>query len=95
MKQTIDVLVSCSDVPLSVVIIGVGTANFDAMVQLDGDDGFLTDSHHRKATRDLVQFVPFSKYANSPSRLAAETLMEIPDQAVQYVSKDLDVVFNQ
>lgn len=90
MRQTIDLLVSCSDVPLSVIIVGVGTADFTAMETLDGDDGFLIDSRGRRATRDVVQFVPFSKYANSPSRLAAETLMEVPTQAVQYfLSKNI------
>lgn len=32
------------------------------MSELDGDDGILRDSEGNKATRDIVQFVPFSKY---------------------------------
>lgn len=32
------------------------------MAALDGDGGMLQDSARTKASRDIVQFVPFSKY---------------------------------
>ncbi|CAM9733747.1 unnamed protein product, partial [Hapterophycus canaliculatus] len=32
------------------------------MSMLDGDGGLLRDSAGTKAARDIVQFVPFSKY---------------------------------
>ena len=34
--------------------------------------------------RDLVQFVPFSKYQNDEKKLADEVLAEIPKQMVEY-----------
>ena len=37
-----------------------------------------------KASRDLVQFVPFLKYENNPQLLAEEVLAEIPKQMVEY-----------
>ena len=92
MRQTIEVLVSMSDVPISVVIVGVGDADFSSMVELDGDDGPLRSGAGaggvgRYATRDVVQFVPFARHRDSPSRLAAETLAEVPKQMVQYMMK--------
>ena len=78
MKQTIAQLVEASNTPLSVIIVGVGQADFSAMEMLDGDDGVL-QSGFKKATRDIVQFVPFSKFAASPSRLASETLAEVSE----------------
>ena len=33
------------------------------MSALDGDGGMLMDSSRNVATRDIVQFVPFSKYS--------------------------------
>jgi len=84
MQNTIAQLVEASNAPLSVIIVGVGQADFSAMEMLDGDDGVLK-SGFKKASRDIVQFVPFSKFASSPSRLAAETLAEIPHQVVQYM----------
>ena len=88
MGPTIDALCASSDVPLSVIIVGIGEADFSSMEALDGDDGRLVSPSTRKpASRDIVQFVPFSKYKFSPSRLASETLAEIPSQVVEYFMK--------
>ena len=38
MKQTIDEIVRGADLPLSIVIVGVGEADFDSMDVLDADD---------------------------------------------------------
>ena len=44
---------SASNLPLSIIIIGVGNADFTNMEILDGDDG-LWDDNGNKATRDIV-----------------------------------------
>ncbi len=49
---------NASNLPLSVIIVGVGNADFDNMVKLDGDSG-LYNSKGQKAQRDITQFVPF------------------------------------
>ena len=84
MKQTIDALVEASFLPISVIIVGIGNGNFDNMDILDADDNPLYDTNHRKADRDLVQFVPFNNYKNDPERLAEQVLEEIPRQVVEY-----------
>jgi len=62
MDATRKLLVDLSHLACSVIIIGVGSANFDAMNVLDGDGpGGLTDQDGRKVARDLVQFVEFQK----------------------------------
>lgn len=63
MKQTISRLVSASDKPLSVIIVGVGDADFKQMEALDGDDAVLKDHHGQAVKRDIVQFVPFRDFA--------------------------------
>jgi len=84
--KTVRELVDCSSLPLSVVIVGVGNADFSAMEALDGDDGVLKDSSGRKVKRDVVQFVPYSQFASQPiERLAAATLREIPTQFTGYM----------
>ena len=45
-----------SDLPMSVIIVGVGNEDFSAMEQLDGDEQRLS-SGGRYASRDIVQFV--------------------------------------
>ena len=89
--NTIDQLVDGSFLPLSVIIIGVGRADFTTMNVLDADDNPLVDSRGRKSARDLVQFVPFLKYESNPEKLASEVLAEIPSQIIEYYEeKNID-----
>ncbi len=57
MDKTIDLLVQAANLPLSVIIVGVGNADFGNMNKLDGDSG-LINSKGQRAQRDIVQFVP-------------------------------------
>ena len=82
--DTIDELVAGSFLPLSVIIIGVGKADFSTMKFLDADDNPLKDSRGTYSSRDLVQFVPFLKFESNPERLAQEVLAEIPRQIIEY-----------
>ena len=70
MDDTIDELVEGSFLPLSVIIIGVGNADFSNMINLDYDNNLLVNSKRVKAARDLVQFVPFLRYESNPEQLA-------------------------
>ncbi len=60
MDKTINLIVNNSRLPLSIIIVGIGKADFSNMNTLDGDNG-LFDSNGRKADRDIVQFVPFNQ----------------------------------
>ena len=84
MQSTIDAIVQASYLPLSIIIIGVGEADFDAMDELDGDDGLLVDSSGRRAQRDIVQFVPMVKFGGDQARLTTEVLAEVPGQVEQW-----------
>ena len=85
MEQTIDKIIQAANLPLSIIIVGVGNANFDAMTKLDGDNG-LYGSNGVKAARDIVQFVPFRDVKLNGDLLAKELLSELPGQVVQYMS---------
>jgi len=54
MPATKDLIVECSKYPLSIIIIGVGGADFSNMVELDGDDAILKNSRGEAAQRDIV-----------------------------------------
>ncbi|KAG8557202.1 hypothetical protein GDO81_018362 [Engystomops pustulosus] len=58
MAQTKEAIVNASSLPLSIIIVGVGPAEFDAMEELDGDE-VRVSSRGKFAERDIVQFVPF------------------------------------
>lgn len=83
MQATIDAIVEASALPMSIVIIGVGNADFSKMDALDSD-GKLLSGRTGTARRDIVQFVPFNRF-NDPIRLAAATLAELPGQVVGYM----------
>jgi len=86
--NTINELVNGSFLPLSVIIIGIGGADFSTMNVLDADENPLISSGGVRALRDLVQFVPFLKYESDPERLAQEVLAEIPAQIIQYYEQN-------
>lgn len=62
LDQTRDAIVRASQLPLSIIIVGVGPADFKAMELLDGDDGVLRSSVGEAVARDIVQFVPYRKF---------------------------------
>lgn len=66
-----------SDSPLSIVIVGVGTADFGPMQ-------FLDDVNAGPGVRDIAQFVPFNMHAHSSQSLTNATLDEIPKQLESY-----------
>jgi len=65
MDQTVDLIVNNSHLPLSIIIVGIGNADFSNMDKLDGDNG-LYNNNGKKALRDIVQFVPFNQVKMNP-----------------------------
>ena len=85
----VQAIVSASVLPLSIIIVGIGRADFTAMEVLDADTVALSAGGVR-AARDIVQFVPFSKFTvgdprTARVRLAREVLAEIPKQFIGYM----------
>lgn len=66
----IDKIIECCTLPISIIIVGIGNGSFEIMDELDDDDCQLVDSHGNRTTRDLVQFVEFSKFKNNGVDLA-------------------------
>ncbi|KAJ0250682.1 Protein BONZAI 3 [Hirschfeldia incana] len=86
MAGTIDALVRASDLPLSVLIVGVGNTDFAQMEILDADKGRrLESSTGRVATRDIVQFVPMREVHSGQVSVVQALLEELPGQFLSYV----------
>jgi len=83
-KETTDAIVAAADHPLSIVIVGVGGADYaqmDVLVKADT----LKDSHGKKPSRNIVQFASMREFAKEhPSKLAEKTLKEVSKQMIEY-----------
>nr|XP_046256062.1 copine-4 isoform X2 [Scatophagus argus] len=85
MADTREAIVQASHLPMSVIIVGIGNADFSDMQMLDGDDGILRSPKGEPVLRDIVQFVPFRSFKHaSPAALAKSVLAEVPNQVVDY-----------
>uniref|UniRef100_A0A8C7YY33 Copine-3 n=1 Tax=Oryzias sinensis TaxID=183150 RepID=A0A8C7YY33_9TELE len=85
MDETRSAIVRASRLPMSIIIVGVGGADFSAMEFLDGDDGLLRSATGEAAMRDIVQFVPFRQFQNAGTAvLAQNVLAELPDQVASF-----------
>jgi len=87
MQQTVDAVVGATELPLSIIIVGVGDADFSAMDKLDADDVPLKSSKGVTMKRDIVQFVPFNKFKQAHiGALAKEVLEEVPEQITSFMT---------
>jgi len=89
MEETMHEIVMASALPMSIIIVGVGNADFSAMDDLDCDGKLMRSPlNGQTAQRDIVQFVPLRNFRNQSyaasdfgnSRLAKEVLQEVPAQ---------------
>eukprot|EP00475_Leptophrys_vorax_P037808 TRINITY_DN6571_c0_g1_i1.p1 TRINITY_DN6571_c0_g1~~TRINITY_DN6571_c0_g1_i1.p1 ORF type:complete len:485 (+),score=135.79 TRINITY_DN6571_c0_g1_i1:277-1731(+) len=83
MEQTIEELIKASSYPLSIIIVGIGSADFSELQHLNG---ILTRKGVSSA-RDMVQFVSFASVDNDGDRLVSETLVKIPKQFITFMKE--------
>lgn len=65
---------------MSIIIVGVGSADFTGMEGLDN----LRQENGDEMERDLVEFVAFSKCNENMDDLSSEVLKEIPTSITRY-----------
>ncbi|CAN0920649.1 Protein BONZAI 3 [Linum grandiflorum] len=96
-QETKDAIVLASDLPLSILIVGVGNADFTQMEILDADNGRrLESSTGRVATRDIVQFVPMREVHSGRVSAVQALLEELPSQFLSYArARDLKPIPRQ
>ena len=77
-----------SSLPVSIIIVGVGSDDFDSMDILDADEVPLYSQKYKKNMEaDIVQFVPYRDFRNNPAELAKQTLEEVPGQLLNFFKK--------
>lgn len=93
MHETKRAIINASSLPMSIIIVGVGNADFDNMDELDSDDVRLNIGN-QVAKRDIVQFVPLNKFITksgpnkhikSQADLAKEVCEILNDFALNFI----------
>uniref|UniRef100_A0A2P2M5T9 Protein BONZAI 1-like n=1 Tax=Rhizophora mucronata TaxID=61149 RepID=A0A2P2M5T9_RHIMU len=86
LQETKDAMVQASDLPLSILIVGVGGADFKEMEILDADGGDrLESSTGRVASRDIVHFVPLRDVQSGEISVVQALLAELPNHFLSYM----------
>ena len=80
----IDRIIESSKLPLSIIIIGVGSDVTNDMKKLNGEDGKLIDSKGEALEKDIVQYVHFNDYNENIEKLTQEVFRYIPQQIKDY-----------
>lgn len=85
-QETIDAIIKASDFPLSIIVVGVGGADFKEMEFLDPNKGGrLESSTGRVASRDVIQFAPMKDVHGTGISIVQSLLAEIPGQFMTYM----------
>ncbi|TVU29933.1 hypothetical protein EJB05_21529, partial [Eragrostis curvula] len=85
-QETIDAIIKASDFPISIIVVGVGGADFKEMEFLDPNKGErLESSTGRVASRDMIQFAPMKDSHGSGISTLQSLLAEIPGQFITYM----------
>ena len=80
LSETKRLLAAVSELPLSVIIIGIGMADFSTMYDLAQGPG--------EAPRENVSFAAFRPHQHDPQSLSRVALVRVPDQIVEYFVKN-------
>jgi len=85
-QKTIREIVRTSNLPLSILVVGVGNEEFAEMRILEGGGHLLKDDSGNVAVRHNVEFVPMRDYRDQHhSEMAKDVLDEIPREFLEYM----------
>lgn len=79
-----------SDLPMSILVVGIGPTSFTSMNRLEGDTRRLS-LNGRNNTREIVQYAGFSEFLDKYDittgsfHLTKQLLADIPEQLVAYM----------
>ncbi|KAI6652720.1 hypothetical protein LOD99_4106 [Oopsacas minuta] len=107
-EATIDSIVYASYLPISIVVVGIGNADFTDMRRLDGDLKPLKNGRNQQMIRDIVQFVSLEsieknrelvkEYEKEEHFLTKAINREIPEQIIEYydeLEKKIGVILKE
>lgn len=80
-ERTVNAIVDCAELPVSIVIVGVGNRDFSPMQRLLSLT--LKSSEGRLLRREIVTFVPYTTSMTS-NELVTKLLLNVPRQFLSW-----------
>ena len=84
-KEFYNEIILSSDLPISVVVIGLGKGPFTKLENAENNFMKLTDKNGNKAKRNNFKFISFKKQGNNYQKTVKNSLIDIPDQMIEYL----------
>ena len=99
MSKMIDLISEMAHHNVSIIIVGVGSADFSNMEKLDGDAGedglpSLKNTKGKEVERDIVQFVQFEE-TNDPVSIKEKIFYELPHQIISFQQQTKSLTASQ
>ena len=84
-KEFYNEIILSSDLPISVVVIGLGKGPFTKLENAENNFMKLTDNNGNKAKRKNFKFISFNKQGKNYQKTVKNSLIDIPDQMIEYL----------
>jgi hypothetical protein len=84
-KEFYNEIILSSDLPISVVVIGLGKGPFTKLENVENNFMKLTDNNGNKAKRKNFKFISFNKQGKNYQKTVKNSLIDIPDQMIEYL----------
>lgn len=85
-KELVKELILSSNLPASIIIVGLGKGPFSKLESLENNFMDLTDDEGNKAKRKCVKFVSFNKCLKNIQITVKNSLINIPDEVIEYLT---------
>ena len=84
LNEVKNLIVEASKLPISIIIVGIGNANFDKLeIFNDKEKPIVAPSNGEKIYREMVQFLRHVKF-DTEDMLAEKALHKLPIQLMEY-----------
>jgi hypothetical protein len=85
-KEFYNEIILSSDLPISVVIIGLGKGPFKTLENIEKNFMKLTDNNGNTAKRKNIKFISFNNLGKNYQRTVKNSLIDIPDQMIEFLN---------
>ena len=87
LENTLNSIIEAANIPLSIIMIGIGDGDFESFENLDSQLGM-----YETARRDYVSFIAYRDFIEDTNQLKKKLMQEIPEQILEYVETEPNLI---